>query len=137
MSLIRINVNPSGRQLLVFAAAWLVFLGVIGTENWLHGHHRTAGILWTLACLVPLVGVFSRTALRFVFVGLSYATRPIGIVVSYIVLALVYYLALTPIGLTMRLLRHDPLSRKFEPDAESYWSPRIKTKPVESYFDQS
>jgi hypothetical protein len=137
MSLIRINVNPSGRQLLVFAAAWLAFLGVIGAESWHHGRHATAGALWTLAALVPLVGAFSRAALRFVFVGLSYATRPIGIVVSYVVLALVYYLALTPIGLTMRLLRHDPLARKFEPDAESYWTPRNRTKPVETYFDQS
>jgi len=137
MSLIRINVNPSGRQLLVFATAWLAFLGCIGAENWNHGRHATAAILWTLAGLVPLLGLFSRAALRFVFVGLSYATRPIGIVVSFVVLALVYYLALTPIGLTMRLLRHDPLSRKFEPDAESYWNPRNTTRPVESYFDQS
>jgi hypothetical protein len=137
MSLIRINVNPSGRQLLVFAAAWLAFLGVIGAENWQHGRHAMAATCWTLAGLVPLAGAFSRAALRFVFVGLSYATRPIGIVVSYVVLALVYYLALTPIGLTMRLLRHDPLSRRFVPDAESYWSPRSQSKPVESYFDQS
>jgi hypothetical protein len=137
MSLIRINVNPSGRQLAVFAAAWLVFLGCIGAENWHHGRQAAAGILWTLACLVPLVGLFSRAALRFVFVGLSYATRPIGIVVSFVVLALVYYLALTPIGWAMRLLRHDPLSRRFEPDAGSYWNPRDAKKPIESYFNQS
>jgi hypothetical protein len=137
MSLIRINVNPSGRQLVVFATTWLLFLGVIGAENWHHGRHATAEILWALACLVPLLGMLSRAALRFVFVGLSYATRPIGIIVSFVVLALVYYLALTPIGLTMRLLRHDPLSRKFKPDSESYWNTRPGTKPVESYFDQS
>jgi hypothetical protein len=137
MSLIRINVNPSGRQLLVFACTWLAFFGVIGAGNWHHGRHATAWFFWTFAALVPLLGAFSRAALRFVFVGLSYATRPIGLLVSYVVLALVYYLALTPIGLTMRLLGHDPLSRKIEPDAESYWSPRNKTKPVESYFNQS
>ena len=37
----------------------------------------------------------------------------------------------------MRILKHDPLSRRFEPKAESYWNPRMTTKPVESYFDQS
>jgi hypothetical protein len=137
MSLIRINVNPSGRQLTVFATTWLVFFGLIGAENWHHGRHASAAVLWALAGLVPLVGIFSRGALRFVFVGLSYATRPVGIAVSFVVLAVVYYLALTPIGLAMRLLRHDPLSRKFEPDAQSYWNPRTRTKPVESYFDQS
>jgi hypothetical protein len=137
MSLIRINVNPSGRQLTVFATAWLVFLGCIGAENWHHGRHTSAEVLWMLAVLVPLVGLISRAALRFVFVGLSYATRPIGIVVSFVVLALVYYLALTPIGWAMRLLRHDPLARKFEPQAGSYWNPRSAKKPIESYFNQS
>ncbi len=111
MSLIRINVNPSGRQLLVFAAAWLAFLGAIGAENWHHGRPSAAAVCWTLAGLLPLAGAFSRASVRFVFVGMSYATRPIGIVVSYVVLALVYYLALTPIGLTMRLVGGMILSR--------------------------
>jgi predicted transporter len=137
MSLIRINRNPSGRQLAVFAAAWLVFLGILGAKEWLRHRAVAAEILWALAAAVPLAGVGSREALRLVYLGLSYATRPIGVVVSLIVLAAVYYLALAPIGLTMRLFGHDPLSRKFEAGATTYWKPRKTVRPAASYFDQS
>lgn len=137
MSLIRINRNPSGRQLAVFAGAWLVLAGALGAREWLHGRATVAEILWALAASVPLAGVVSREALRLVYLGLSYATRPIGAVVSVVTLAAVYYLALAPVGLTMRLFGRDPLSRKFEPGAPTYWMPRKIVKPVASYFDQS
>jgi Saxitoxin biosynthesis operon protein SxtJ len=137
MSLIRINRNPSGRQLAVFAAAWLVFLGAIGAKEWMRGRPSAAEVLWALAAAAPIAGFVSREALRLLYLGLSHVTRPIGVVVSLVVLAAVYYLALAPIGLTMRLFGHDPLSRKFEPGAPTYWKPRKTVMPVASYFDQS
>jgi hypothetical protein len=137
MSLIRINRDPTGRQLAVFAAAWLVLLGAVGAKEWMRNRGLAAEILWAVAAAVPLAGAVSREALRLVYVGLSLATRPVGIAVSLIVLAAVYYLALAPIGLTMRLFGHDPLSRKFEPGAPTYWNPRKTARPVSTYFDQS
>jgi ABC-type uncharacterized transport system permease subunit len=137
MSLIRIERNPSPRQLAVFAVAWAVFLGLWACACWIRGRHTAAGILWVAAAAAPVAGAASRRLLRLIFVGLSYATYPLGFVVSHVVLALVYFLALTPIGLTMRLLGRDPLSRKFDPKAPSYWKPRQATKPVESYFNQN
>jgi Saxitoxin biosynthesis operon protein SxtJ len=137
MSLIRIDKNPSGRQLAIFGAAWLVFFSLAGWLSWSRGRHATAETLWVAAALVPLAGTASRKAIRLAYVGLSYATYPIGIVVSHVALALVYYLALMPIGLTMRLFGHDPLSRKFDPTAKSYWKTREGPRPPASYFDQS
>jgi len=136
MSLIRISRNPTVRQLLVFAATWALFFGAVGLAAWRNGRDLRAEVAWGLAVVVPLAGLASRRLLELAYVGLSYATYPIGVAVSHIVLALVYYLALTPIGLTMRLLRRDPLERKFDPTARSYWIPRNTTKPVESYFRQ-
>jgi|CZKI01.1.fsa_nt_gi hypothetical protein len=137
MSLIRINRNPSGRQLLVFGVAWLVLLGLFGWQTWPRGRHWAAEAAWALAALVPLAGLISRRFLRLVYLALSYATFPLGFVVSRVILALVYYLAVTPIGLTMRLFHYDPLSRRFDPKAQSYWIRRDGTKPPESYFQQS
>ncbi len=137
MSLIRIEKNPSSRQLLVFGIAWLVFFGFWATTCWLRGRQTASEILWVAAAAVPLAGAASRTVLRYAYVWMSYATYPLGFVISHIVLALVYFLALTPIGLTMRLLGRDPLPRRFEPGAKTYWKTREKTKTVESYFNQS
>jgi hypothetical protein len=71
-----------------------------------------------------------------VYLGLSYATYPIGFAVSHVILVLVYCVVLTPIGLTMRLFGYDPLARRFDAGAKTYWTPRNKAKTVESYFKQ-
>jgi hypothetical protein len=136
MSIIRIQKNPTGRQLSVFAGAWLIFLGAVAWADWRHGRPRVAEALAIAAVGLPLVGLVSRKALRYVFLGMSYATYPIGLVVSHVALGVVYYLALTPVGLTMRALGRDPLERKFKPDEKTYWMPRKTTRTVQSYFKQ-
>jgi ABC-type uncharacterized transport system permease subunit len=74
--------------------------------------------------------------MRLVFVGMSYAAWPIGFVVSHVVLALVYYLVVTPIGLVMRMVGYDPMSRRSDGDGASRWVPRSGERKAESYFRQ-
>ena len=50
----------------------------------------------------------------------------LGLIMSHIILALVYYLVLTPIGLFMRILGKDPLTLRFDPKSDSYWVRREK-----------
>ena len=137
MSLIRLNKHPSGRQLAVFGLAWLGVLGVGGWVSWHRGRTTAAEITWALAALIPAAGLVSRGFLRLAYLTLSYLTYPIGYVASYLVLAATYYLALAPIGLTMRLFGHDPLSRRFEPGAKTYWAERPGPRPPKDYFRQS
>ena len=137
MSLIRINKNPSGRQLAVFAIAWLGFLGLAGLMARSRGRHSSSEVLWAAALAVPLAGALWPRVLRIAYLGLSYATFPIGFVVSHLALLIVYYLVLTPLGLIMRLFRYDPLARRFDPAAGSYWTPREKTRAPESYLNQN
>ena len=132
MSLLRLNRNPSSRQLIVFGLAWLGLLALAGGRYWWRSRHPAAEITWTLAVVIPLAGLICPRLLRHLYVGLSHATYPIGYVVSHVVLALAYYLVLTPVGLTMRLFRYDPLTRRFEPMAPSYWKPRETMKTAES-----
>lgn len=136
MTLARIEKNPSARQLLVFGVAWVAFFGFTGLLGWARGRHASSEALWAVAAGLPIAAAVSRRIPRLAFVGLSYATYPVGFVVSYVVLALVYFVVLTPIGLAMRLFGHDPLSRRFDPRAGSYWTPRDGKKTVESYFKQ-
>jgi hypothetical protein len=44
----------------------------------------------------------------------------IGKVWTAVLLAIVYYVSVGPVGLAMRLLRHDPLDRRLAPEP-SYW----------------
>jgi len=49
-----------------------------------------------------------------------------GIVMTYILLTLTYYIVITPVGLIMRLMGNDPMQRKIDPNAKSYW---VKVDP--------
>jgi len=90
-----------------------------------------------LAVAVPAVGWFSPRFLRLVFVGMSYAAFPVGFVVSHVVLAVVFYGVLTPIGLIMRIFGYDSMKRRFDADTDSYWVERDPsgTEPTR-YFRQ-
>lgn len=136
MSLIRINRHPPPRQLLVFAVAWMIFAGVVGLAQWRHGRPAGAIACWSLAVVVPLAGLAWREGLRRLYVGLAYVTFPIGFVVSTLVLVLLYYLVVTPIGLVLRLCRHNPLGRGFDRPAGTYWQPRSTPRDPASYFRQ-
>jgi len=137
MPLIRINADPSRRQLGVFAFAWLAILAVAGAESWHRGRHLAADVAWALAPVAPLAGIVSLRALRRIYLWTCYAAYPVGFAVSHLVLAAVYYLAITPVGLTMRLLRHDPLARTFDRRARTYWIARGRSRPIEDYFKQN
>jgi hypothetical protein len=136
MGLLAVNRNPSARQLRVFAAAWLVFLGIWGWGFWRKGAHPAAEAAWVLAAAVPLAGAADRRLLRLAYLGLSYAALPVGAAMSFLALAAVFYLVVTPIGLAGRLLGRDPLSRRRDPSLKSYWTAREAAKSVTEYFEQ-
>lgn len=137
MPLIRLNRNPTHRQLLVFAGAWAVAGGTLALSTHLKGHDGAAAGFGILAALMPIAVLAAHPLVRWVFVGLSYATYPIGFVVSHIALAILYYGVFTPIGLAMRALGRDPLQRRFEANASTYWMPRAKFPSPTRYFRQS
>jgi len=51
-------------------------------------------------------------------------------VVNPIVMGLLFYLTVAPMGIVMRLCGKDPLNRKFDPDAASYWIERDPPGPA-------
>lgn len=136
MPLIRIDTHPSTRQLRVFSLGCLVFAGGIGAHQWLKGNHSVAGLFWSFALIVPIAGLFWRAGLRRLYIGLCYATYPLGYLISTVVLVTLYYGVITPIGLILRLFRHDPLAGRPGSGNTSYWHPRKNNRSPESYFKQ-
>jgi len=53
-------------------------------------------------------------------------------IVSPITLGVLFFGVVTPIGLVMRLIGHDPLRLKFDVNAQSYWIKRASTKESKS-----
>jgi hypothetical protein len=98
--------------------------------------HTSAAILWSIGCVV-VVTYSAVPSIRRPFFDLWMAIAyPIGWVVSHVIIALVFYLLVTPIGLIMRLLGSDPMNRAFDRSATTYWVPRDSRTPAARYFKQ-
>ena len=132
MKLVEMNWHPTDRQLRQFAAIGLVALPLLG---WLWSTGVLGiGILAVVGLAMAALGLTYPQTLRPIFVGLSLVSLPIGWVVSELTLLVLFYGLFLPIGLLLRLLGRDPLDRKFDAQASSYWQPKKPPTDVASYF---
>ena len=125
MSVVQINRDPSSRQLRQFGWIWMAFVAFFGAVAWFKFHNPAlARGLWIAAVVVPALGWAAPAFMRLVFLGMSYLAWPIGFVVSHVILAAVYYLVVTPIGLLMRLFGYDSMKKTFDREETTYWVAR-------------
>jgi len=135
--MIEINKNPSPRELRWFGVGLLAFAALVSALiSW--RTNSTTGPRYVLAigALVALVYYAVPPLRRSMYLAWMYAAFPIGWVVSHAVLAAVYYLVVTPIGLAMRVVGRDPLNRQFDRSAPTYWIPHDPGTDVKRYFRQ-
>jgi Na+/proline symporter len=138
MAIIEINKNPSRRELTVFGLLFFVFTGVVGAGLYFRsGNHEAGRAVWIAGALLTALYFLIPAVRRPFYLGWLYVTFPIGFVLSHIILGAVYYLVFTPIGLLMRLTGHDPMQRKLDPAAESYWVEHDPHDDPKRYFRQS
>ncbi len=137
MSLIEINWNPSKKVLRDFGLIGLIACPVLaGLFYW---QNLPAGFCWGLAGLGPLLFVLSRLSLtvtRWLFVGLTLIGTPIGFIVGIVVLGIIFFGLLTPLGLAFRLAGRDPLRLRRDPNRTTNWQPHIQIQDPDRYFRQ-
>ena len=117
---------------LVFAAffALLTVLGLWrGTERW---------PLWLTLAVAALVSALAAPRLLTPFNWLwTKFGLLLHLVVSPIFLTILFYGCIMPIGFLMRLSGKDPMHRRFEPAADSYWIKRTPPGPsADSFINQ-
>jgi hypothetical protein len=129
--------NPDRKVLRQFAGLWLaVFLLLAAHQSWNQERPALGLALAAAAIVVGLPGWFKPSLLRPVFVAWMVVVFPIGWLVSYAVLAALYFVVLTPVALFFRLRGRDLLDLKPEPGRESYWEPKQCPLDPHSYFRQ-
>lgn len=82
-------------------------------------------------------GVIWPRALKYVYIAWMALAFTLGFVMSNVILALFFFLFVTPIGLLARLFQKDFLARKWDKQAATYWiqCPR-DMKPAQTYERQ-
>lgn len=139
MALLEINWDPSRRELRQFAGIWFpAFFALIGgLICWNLGYLPTAVlVVWVVAGVVSVAGLINPSWIKPVFVLWMAAAFPIGWTVSHLLLGAIFYLVMTPVGMLMRLLGRDPMERRLDRSAKTYWVEHNPGGNVARYFKQ-
>ncbi len=138
MSLIEVNWKPEPKDLRNFGKIALIASCLIaGLLYFIKG----LAIQWVFVIIAAGLLIFLSSLVclgitRLIYIALTAVTLPIGLAISFIVLAVFYFLVITPVGLVFRLIGRDSMKRKFDPDADSYWVAHRPSKKLERYFHQ-
>ena len=65
-----------------------------------------------------------------------YAFFPLSWTVSHLLFAAVFYLVVTPIKLGLTLVGYDPLGRRWDRSADTYWHEHNPASDPKRYFRQ-
>jgi hypothetical protein len=136
MALIEVNYHPNKKDLTVFSFGGCAILGVAALAMHLKGHPTGAAILIGVGVVLIVGRLASLKVTRVLYLGLVFATLPIGWTIGTVLMLLFYYGLLMPIGLVFRLIGRDSLCRKWDPTAQTYWVEHKPAQKKERYFQQ-
>jgi hypothetical protein len=116
-----------------FGFVFAAFCAVVGGLSLYHGGSHWAWWLGAAAIFAILAVAAPR-----ILAPLNRLWAKFGLllhrIVSPIMLGLIFFACILPFGVVMRLLGKDPLRRRFEPGAESYWIRRDPPGPSPETF---
>ena len=144
--MIKLNFKPEERVLRQFAwiaaiaGPLLVAMMTRGEARWYAAwawHWTSTPVLVTAGIgvaqlLLFLAGI--RKPTHWLYVVLMVVVYPLGFVLSHVLIALIYYVVVTPIALVFRAMGRDILGKQLDPRAKTYWRDRGEPRPASSYF---
>jgi len=98
-------------------------------------HPLRAGIFAVAAALLALIGLAIPSWARAFHTGWMKFAETLGWINSRIILGVLYFGILSPLGWLLRLTGRDPLVRR-GPSRESYWVPRMKPRQDREQFER-
>ncbi|MCA8943054.1 MAG: hypothetical protein KDB80_10880 [Planctomycetes bacterium] len=129
--------HPPRHELRTFGIVAFFVFGVLGLALRFHfGHPVAAWVVWGIGTFAGVMGLAAPFQLYLLYLVVTVVALPIGLVVSNVVLGVIYFGIMTPLGWVMRLSGRDPL-RLRKPAVESFWIPRTHKRDPASYYRQS
>ena len=135
--MIDINYHPQPRELRWFGILQLPLFGLVAWTVYRRtGNPVLPGAIAVASVVMTVIGLTVPARLRMVYVGWMLAAFPIGWLVSHLLLAGIFYLLVTPVGIAMRCMRYDPMQLKHDRNRKTYWIPRPAPPGLKRYFRQ-
>ena len=133
-----LNADQPRRVQLAGLALPVVLAAIWGASSL--GGPLVPGVILAAFSVVGVVGgvatLLSRPIGTRLYHGWMLGVLPIGWTVSHVLLSIVFFGVVTPIGLALRLLGRDPLDRRFDAGASTYWRTREATPDARRYMRQ-
>jgi ABC-type glycerol-3-phosphate transport system permease component len=126
----------SVKDLRQFGIVLAIILGVIGGIHFLKGHASAYPWFWGFGASALIMAVFIPRILKPIYIVFTKIAHAIGWFNTRVILILVYYAILTPIGILMKVFGRDALNRKIDKSAESYWIKRQTVIPVKESLEK-
>lgn len=146
MAFVSIDYNPPPRTLRNFGFIGLVAFGALAVLAQQHSlvfqrfsataNQNCMYVFGGLAAYCGLFAAAAPAALRWLYIFLTVVSFPIGFVMSYVIVSIMFFLIITPIGIIMRMMGRDALRLKFNPQATTHWIPRHPPATIKRYFRQ-
>lgn len=144
--MVELNLDPDEKTLKSFGFIGFVGFGLIAAMAYTNSFifsfglgsasSIVAGVFGLLSVYCLLASLVAPLGNKWVYVGLAVVTFPIGIVLSYTIMLFLFFVVFGSIALLLRLFRYDPMNRKLDENADSYWSDARPSRPTSDYFKQ-
>lgn len=131
-----VNWRPDARELRRFAIAMLIGFSLLGLlAAWRAGGVSTTSIvLWSVGIFLAVAAFVPKLG-RIAYLGVYLPTSIIGYVVSNVILTLMFFLVITPLGIILRLMGKDFLQQRRQKQ-KTQWMPVKGAKSEDSYYRQ-
>jgi len=124
--------QTDAKELRKFSITLFIALGILGLFLlWKKGGVGFAPL--GFAFLLLLLGLKRPSLLTPFYKGWMTLSLILGYLMSHLILLILYYLIMTPVGLVMRISRKDLLGRQFDKNAKTYWVKRRRESLRDQY----
>jgi hypothetical protein len=117
------KLNPQRKDLRQFSWVLGGALAALSALAWYKGSPAFPYLLGAGSTLA-LVGTLAPLALRHLYFVWMAIGLTLGTVMTAIILTIVFVVAIIPIGLVMKALGRDPMHRRLDREATTYWIPK-------------
>jgi len=109
--------NATLRQFGLMVGGIFLFIGF-----WPFVWRHEAVRLWAVVpgTLLIAAGLVIPSLLREIYKGWMFLGHILGWINTRIILGIVFYGIVTPMGIVMKMMRRDPMRRKFDPEVTTY-----------------
>ncbi len=129
------NINSGKSQLRNFEIAAGIILGLLGGLFWWR-QNSCYPYLLVLSAVFLLSGLLLPNLLRPIYKVWMLLALLLGWFTTRVILIVLFYAVVTPIGLLAKLFKKDFLNLKFGHNVDSYWIYRQKTKFTKEDYEK-